>query len=210
MRTSSLAFSELVPRTSLRRTGIRRVVRNKAVPGPTTSRRRPSGAHPQAGPARTQKNHQFCARPGAFTSIGSRLNLYCSAGRRRRRGRASVRLGVSGGKGRSSESRRRNIVREGARVASGEPARAIEGANRPFVARGFSSVGYAKSGLGGTHGQLVAVLGPPPVGLRGLLPVLLTARVKGEAGTSGPMRRRARDGPVGRRRGNPRRWAIRG
>lgn len=79
--------------------------------------------------------------------MGSRLNLYCSAGRRRR-GRASVRVGISGGKGRSSESRRRNIVREGARVASGEPARAIEGANRPFVARGFSSVGYAKSGWG--------------------------------------------------------------
>ena len=34
-------------------------------------------------PSRTRlrpKNHQFCARPGAFTSIGSRLNLYCSAG----------------------------------------------------------------------------------------------------------------------------------
>ena len=164
-------------------------------------------------PSRTRprpKNHQFCARPGAFTSIGSRLNLYCSAGLGRgRRGRASVRLEGSWGKVRSSESRRRNIVREGALVASGEPARAIEGADRPFAARGFSSVGYAKSGWGGTHRQLVAVLGPPPVGLRGLLPVLLTARVKGEAGTSGPMRRRARDGPVGRRRGNPRRWAIR-
>jgi len=61
---------------------------------------------------------------------------------------ASVRFEGSWGKGRSRESRRRNIVREGARVASGEPARAIEGANRPFVARGFSSVGYAKSGLG--------------------------------------------------------------
>lgn len=131
-------------------------------------------------------------------------------GGRGRRGSASVRLEGSWGKVRSSESRRRNIVREGARVASGEPARAIEGADRPFAARGFSSVGYAKSGWGGTHRQLVAVLGPPPVGLRGLLPVLLTARVRGEAGTSGPMRRRARDGPVRRRRGNPRRWAIRG
>ena len=30
-------------------------------------------------PARTEitLNHQFCARPGAFTSMGSRLNLYC-------------------------------------------------------------------------------------------------------------------------------------
>ena len=51
-------------------------------------------------------------------------------------GRASVRLGVSGGKGRSSESRRRNIVREGARVASDEPARAIERGEPPL--RGLS------------------------------------------------------------------------
>ena len=54
-------------------------------------------------PSRTRprpKNHQFCARPGAFTSIGSRLNLYCSAGRRRR-GRAGHRSGSGsrGGKG---------------------------------------------------------------------------------------------------------------
>ena len=53
LRTSSLAFSELVPWTKVE--GIRRVVRNKAVPGPTTSRRRPSGARPPAGPARAQK-----------------------------------------------------------------------------------------------------------------------------------------------------------
>lgn len=54
-------------------------------------------------PSRTRprrKNHQFCARPGAFTSMGSRLNLYCSAGRRRR-GRGGHRSGSGsrGGKG---------------------------------------------------------------------------------------------------------------
>ena len=85
-------------------------------------------------PRRTRKNHQFCARPGAFTSIGSRLNLYCSAGRRRGRRGGGHRSGSGfrGGKGCSSESRRRNIVREGARVASGEPARAIERGEPPL------------------------------------------------------------------------------
>ena len=36
-------------------------------------------ARPPKRPARTEitLNHQFCARPGALTSMGSRLNLYC-------------------------------------------------------------------------------------------------------------------------------------
>ena len=86
--------------------------------------------------------------------------------------------------------------------------RAIEGANvRPFVA--FSRLDTWKSGRGGTHGQLVAVLRPPPVRLRGLIPVLLPVCTEGKWRTSERMREGARDGARGRRRGNPRRGAIR-
>ena len=86
--------------------------------------------------------------------------------------------------------------------------RAIEGTNvRPLVA--FSRLDTYKSGRRGTHGQLVAVLRPPPVRLRGLIPVLLPVRTEGKGRTSEPVRERARDGSRGRRRGNPRRGAIR-
>ena len=102
-------------------------------------------------PARTEitLNHQFCARPGAFTSMGSRLNLYCGV----EEGEGGYRspLGLGGGDG--TTYRRPRCIRGAARVAPGYP-RAIHPRDRRderSPLRGFSSVGYVN--LGGGHSR---------------------------------------------------------
>ena len=161
-------------------------------------------------PARTEitLNHQFCARPGALTSMGSRLNLYCGV-EEGERGRVSVSAGARGGDG--TTYRRPRCIRWGVRVAPGVPARdtPARSKGRTFAPSWLFLGWIRKSGRGGTHGQLVAVLRPPPVRLRGLIPVLLPVRTEGKGRTSEPVREWARDGARGRRRGNPRRGAIR-
>ena len=140
--------------------------------------------------------------------MGSRLNLYCGVEEGEEGGYRSA-LGLGG------VMERRIGIRDvsvGARESRRGYPRAIHprdrrGERSPL--RGFSSVGYVKSGRRGTHGQLVAVLRPPPVRLRGLIPVLLPVRTEGKGRTSEPVREGARDGSRGRRRGNPRRGAIR-
>lgn len=115
----------------------------------------------------------------------------------------------SGGDG--TTYRRPRCLRGVARVAPGVPARDTPARSkcRTFAPSWLFLGWIRKSGRGGTHGQLVAVLRPPPVRLRGLIPVLLPVRTKGKGRTSEPVRERARDGSRGRRRGNPRRGAIR-
>ena len=162
-------------------------------------------------PARTEitLNHQFCARPGAFTSMGSRLNLYCGVEEGEEGGYRSA-LGLGGGD--ETAYRRPRCIRGAARVAPGVPARDTPARSKERTfAPSWLFLGWirSKSGRRGTHGQLVAVLRPPPVRLRGLIPVLLPVRTEGKGRTSEPVRERARDGSRGRRRGNPRRGAIR-
>ena len=96
-------------------------------------------------PARTEitLNHQFCARPGAFTSMGSRLNLYCGV-EEGERGRVSVSAGARGGMERRIGIR---DVSVGARESRRGYPRAIHprdrrGERSPL--RGFSSVGYVE------------------------------------------------------------------
>ena len=101
-------------------------------------------------PARTEitLNHQFCARPGAFTSMGSRLNLYCGVEEGEEGGYRSA-LGLGGG-----VMERRIDVRDvsvGARESRRGDPRAIHprdrrGERSPL--RGFSSVGYVNLGGG--------------------------------------------------------------
>ena len=149
MRTSSLAFSELVPwthwlvqvnQTRGEKQGCSRAD-DIAASSVGRSPPKPDPPAPKKSPIlrASRRVHQHGLQ-AEFVLLGGEEEEGGGEGIGQARG--------LGGKGRSSESRRRNIVREGARVASGEPARAIEGANRPFVARGFSSVGYAKSGWG--------------------------------------------------------------
>lgn len=115
----------------------------------------------------------------------------------------------SGGDG--TTYRHPRCIRGGARVAPGVPARdtPARSKGRTFAPSWLFLGWIRKSGRRGTHGQLVAVLRPPPVRLRGLIPVLLPVRTEGKGRTSEPVREGARDGSRGRRRGNPRRGAIR-
>jgi hypothetical protein len=100
-------------------------------------------------PARTEitLNHQFCARPGAFTSMGSRLNLYCGVEEGEEGGYRSA-LGLGG------VTERRIDIRDvsvGPRESRRGYPRAIhprDRRNERSPLRGFSSVGYVVN-LGG-------------------------------------------------------------
>ena len=100
-------------------------------------------------PARTEitLNHQFCARPGAFTSMGSRLNLYCGV-EEGERGRVSVSAGARGGMERRIDVRDASV---GSRESRRGYPRAIHPRDRRgdrSPLRGFSSVGYVNLGGG--------------------------------------------------------------
>ena len=139
--------------------------------------------------------------------MGSRLNLYCGVEEGKEGYRSA--LGLGGGDGTTYRCPR--CIRGAARVAPGVPARdtPARSKGRTFAPSWLFLGWIRKSGRRGTHGQLVAVLRPPPVRLRGLIPVLLPVRTEGKGRTSEPVRQGARDGARGRRRGNPRRGAIR-
>jgi hypothetical protein len=100
-------------------------------------------------PARTEitLNHQFCARPGAFTSMGSRLNLYCGVEEGEEGGYRSA-LGLGG------VTKRRIDVRDvsvGPRESRRGYPRAIHPRDRRAERsplRGFFSVGYVNLGGG--------------------------------------------------------------
>ena len=105
-------------------------------------------ARPPKRPARTEitLNHQFCARPGAFTSMGSRLNLYCGV----EEGKGGYRsaLGLGGVTERRIEVR---DVSAGPRESRREYPRAIHPRDRRderSPLRGFFSVGYVNLGGG--------------------------------------------------------------
>ena len=139
--------------------------------------------------------------------MGSRLNLYCGVEEGKEGYRSA--LGLGGGDGTTYRCPR--CIRGAARVAPGVPARdtPARSKGRSFAPSWLFLGWIRESGRRGTHGQLVAVLRPPPVRLRGLIPVLLPVRTEGKGRTSEPVREGARDGARGRRRGNPRRGAIR-
>jgi hypothetical protein len=96
---------------------------------------------------RLKLNHQFCARPGAFTSMGSRLNLYCGVEEGEEGGYRSA-LGLGG------VTERRIDIRDvsvGPRESRRGYPRAIhprDRRNERSPLRGFSSVGYVVN-LGG-------------------------------------------------------------
>jgi hypothetical protein len=101
-------------------------------------------------PARTEitLNHQFCARPGAFTSMGSRLNLYCGVEEGEEGGYRSA-LGLGGG-GDGTTYRRPRCIRGGARVAPGVPTRdtPARSKGRTF-APSWLFLGWIRINLGG-------------------------------------------------------------
>ena len=101
-------------------------------------------------PARTEitLNHQFCARPGAFTSMGSRLNLYCGV-EEGERGRVSVSAGARGG-GDGTTYRRPRCIRGGARVAPGVPTRDTPARSKcRTFAPSWLFLGWIRRNLGG-------------------------------------------------------------
>lgn len=129
--------------------------------------------------------HQFCARPGAFTSMGSSENLYCAREARSGWGRGQT-LGEGGG----GEERRAALFGGPARTRSVVPSEARDAAR---IDRGTErSAGLRGARAVATHRALHLVLPPVLVRLRGLVPVFLPARI-GAGG--GERQRRAR--PLG-------------
>ena len=97
---------------------------------------------------RLKLNHQFCARPGAFTSMGSRLNLYCGV-EEGERGRVSVSAGARGG-GDGTTYRRPRCIRGGARVAPGVPTRDTPARSKcRTFAPSWLFLGWIRRNLGG-------------------------------------------------------------
>jgi hypothetical protein len=109
---------------------------------------------------RLKLNHQFCARPGAFTSMGSRLNLYCGVEEGEEGGyRSALGLGGVGGSGPAggrggggdgTTYRRPRCIRGGARVAPGVPTRDTPARSKcRTFAPSWLFLGWIRRNLGG-------------------------------------------------------------